>query len=245
MASPLAAPEHRSAAEIGAVGRVRGGRRRAASLGVLVAGLLALGACGDDATESVVSDDAAEAGDLGPTTTAEADDVAGDFDDIVLSLEDLPSGWMPVPVEETQEGGSCLDGLTATGGPFDVDAAASSAFARSDLGPFLAAAVVDGAASDVLAELDDVLVSCDGTTGPDGLTTRIEPASIPALPDGSLAVRGTSEDDTGGGVVFTLAGAGTDTVSVLVLAATPLGEIDDEIVATAVNTMIDRAPTGR
>lgn len=229
-------------------------RRRGAA--VLAAGALLLSVgCGDD--DDVVIDGAATIETPGTSVTGSSDgDGDGDedsdaadgsaneveLDEVVLGVDDLPEGWTEVPAEETESGGGCLDALTAAGGPFDLDTAPTSAFAQSKLGPFLAAAVVEGAADDVLAEVDDVLVSCDGSEGDDGFTTVIEPAALDGLPPASLAVRGTSKDSSGSGVVFTLAAAGTNEVSVMVLAATPLGEIDDAIVATAIDAMLARAP---
>lgn len=217
-------------------GSVAGGRTlwRHGGAALLVAGALLLsGGCGDDDSR----DDASEATD--DSVDGPANGVG--LDEVVLGVDDLPEGWTEVPAEETESGGGCLDALTAPEGPFDLDAAATSAFAQSELGPFLATAAVEGAADDVLADVDDVLVSCDGSEGDDGFATMIEPAALGGLPPASLAVRGTSEDSSGSGIVFTLAAAGTDEVSVLVLAATPLGEIDDAVVVTAMDAMLARA----
>lgn len=221
--------------------------------------LLLLVGCADD-SDGVVNDGSAATESTGASVTGSSDGHGDDdsedndpdaadgsangieLDEVVLSVGDLPEGWTEVPAEETQSGGSCLDAITAPGGPFRLDAAATSAFAQSELGPFLAAAAVEGPAEDVLAEVNDVLVSCDGSKGDDGFTIVLEAAALDRLPRGSLAVRGRSEDLSSSGVVFMLAAAGTDEVSVLVLAATPLGEIDDAVVVEAIDAMLDRVP---
>lgn len=214
---------------------------RRARPAALVVWLSMVGCASDD----VVSDDVPVAssvdGSEGRDDDSDTDGGSPGVGAVVLRPEDLGTGWTEVPADQTVAGGNCLDALTVPGGPFDVEVAASAAYAQSELGPFLAAAAVPGDVDTVLAEVDDVLVACDGSVGDDGFTTTIEPAALEGLPPGSLAVRGISEDERGSGVDFTLVGAGTEDVTVLVLAATPLGEVDDDVVVAAINAMIDRA----
>lgn len=98
-------------------------------------------------------------------------------------------------------------------------------------------------AEEVLPAVDDVLVACDATTGPAGFTTTIEPATIQGLPKGALAVRGTERDPSGSGVDFTLVAAGGPDRSIMVLAVTPLGEVDDSVAAAALDAMYQRLPS--
>jgi hypothetical protein len=78
------------------------------------------------------------------------------------------------------------------------------------------------------------VVACDGTTTPSGFTTTIDATPVPGLPDDSLSVHGADVDANGSRIDFTLAGAGADSATVVVFAATPLGEIDDTTIASAV-----------
>ena len=199
------------------------------------AGILSLAACGgtDQATDIDQTIDTTAPSDAAPTRL--------DIDAILLRVDDLPAGWSKVPATNDEDG-SCLDGLFASGGPFDPDGAANAAFGASDIGPFLAAWVVDRPTSDVLAEVNDVLVSCDGTTGMSGFTTTIDPTPVAGIPDESLSVHGVDENASGSRINFAVAGAGTDEATVFVFIATPLGEIDDEVLADAVNAMADRIP---
>lgn len=215
------------------------------------------GACGDDDAgvdaanpDLVIEDDGADRSDGDSTVEEDAGGVEategsgeGDLRAVLLTADDLPDGWSEVPSAATEGAdGSCLDALGASGGPFDLAVAPTATFAAGEIGPYLAGSVVDGSAETVLSAVNDVLVDCDGSTSPQGLTTTIEPASIEGLPEGSLAVRGSDEDASGSGVNFTIAAAGTEDASAMVFAVTPLGDIDDAVIAAALNAMYDRIP---
>lgn len=210
-----------------------------------VTGLLVFAACGDD-------DPAPNAADDPNVVIAEDDDEGkdgvegsgrGELGAVLLTAADLPDGWSLVPSADTEgTDGSCLDALGASGGPFDLAVAPSVTFAASDLGPFLAAFVVDEPAETALSAVNDILLDCDGSTSPQGFTTTIEPASIDGLPAESAAVRGSDKDGNGSGVNFTIAAAGTEDMTVMVFAVTPLGEIDEAVIAAAINAMYDRIP---
>lgn len=218
--------------------------RRHLALAVFPA-LLSLGACGGTETAG----DTEMTTDTETTTVTEPTDRSGPADEassevdlgaILLRVDDLPEGWSEVPVDD-EEGGSCLDGLFEEA--IDPVESVNASFAASELGPFLGAWVIDQPTSEVLAAVDDVLVSCNGATAPSGFTTTIEPTPVSGLPADSLSTHGVDEDANGSQVNFTVAGSGTDQATVFVFAATPLGEIDDEVVALAVNAMANRIPS--
>jgi hypothetical protein len=220
--------------------------------------LLVLSACSDDEsaidagksdvvatdqnTSSTVDATAGATGATGgPSTTKGPGD--GRLGAVLLTADDLPGGWTMVPAADMGDAGdSCLDALGAPGGPFDLSAAPTATFAAGKIGPFLSASVVDRPAGVVLPAVNDILVACDGSKSAQGFTTRVEPASIAGLPEGSLAVHGTDETDSGSGVRYTIAATGTDEATLMVFAVTPLGEIDQTVVAGAVNVMHARLP---
>lgn len=222
--------------------------------GTLVLGTLVLAGCGDDdVTESsdvtetsTGEDDVSETSDatvvpsdVTDTSTGEDDEI--DLDAILLRIDDLPDGWRDLTVG-SDEGGSCLDALFGADKPLDPQVAATATFGASDNGPFLVAWVVGEPRNNVLAEANDVLVACDGTTAASGFTTTIDPTPVPGLPDNSLSVHGADVNASGSRIDFTLAGAGSDRATVVVFAATPLGEIEDALIASAVTAMVGRIP---
>jgi hypothetical protein len=211
----------------------------------LLAALLSVGACGS--TETTIDAETT----IGPEATIDAEatidpvdptDAATseiDLSAILLQVDDLPEGWSETPVGDN-EGGSCLDELFVWA--TDPVGSTNASFAASELGPFLAAWVIDSPTSEALVAVDDVLVSCNGATAPSGFTTTIDPTPVSGLPSDSLSIHGVDEDASGNQIRFAVAGAGTDQVTAFVFAATPLGEIDDDVVALALNTMVSRIP---
>ena len=204
-------------------------------------GPLALAAlCGCGAGGPTAPTATPEAAPPGPATQTPAAAEA------VLTVDDLPEGWSVVPAESDSDSGagdSCLDRLGAAGGPFDSSVAQTVTFTAGGIGPFLAASVVERPAEQVLPAVDDVLVTCDGQTSEDGLTTTVEPAAIDGLPPDALAVRGADLGEDGSGVRYVVAAAGTGAATVMVLVVTPLGDVDEALVADAVNTAYARLPT--
>lgn len=233
------------------------GRARRARAACAVA-LLVLCACSDDDSAvdagkaQVVATDGSTSSPIGatagatdvtagPSTTTRPDDAR--LRAALLTADDLPDGWTKVEVADVGgSGDSCLEALGAPGGPFDTSVAPTAAFGASKNGPFLAGSVVEGPAEVVLPAVNDILVSCDGSKSAAGYTTRVQPASIAGLPEDSLAVDGTDKLDGGGGVIYTIAFAGNGAATVMVFGLTPLGEIDDAVVAAAVNAMYGRLP---
>lgn len=162
----------------------------------------------------------------------------------VLTVDDLPDGWSEVPAADSSTGGdSCLDRLRTPGGPFDATVAKTVTFTAGGIGPYLAASAVGRPAEQVLPALDEALVACDGQTSAEGLTTSVQAAPIGGLPSDALAARGSDLAQDGSGVHYVLAAAGTDAATVLVFAVTPLGEVDEALVADALNAGYSRLPT--
>lgn len=209
-----------------------------AAVGVLVAG------CVDES--DVEDSDPTAASGSGPQSGPPSDDQRShdpplDIEPALPTIEDLPDGWEEVAAQE-REPNSCLDRLTDPGGPFAPSASVHRAFAASDLGPFLLAVVGTDPAEESLVAADDVLVACDGGTTDAGFTTSIEATTLPDLPPGSLAVRATESHDAGGSVEVVVAAAGTESATALVLAATPLGDLDDATISQTLTTMVERLP---
>lgn len=229
---------------------------RAGGAALLVA--IVLGACGgtntagDTGEQDVITtnhgastpEDAADENTGGTddtVTTAPEEPNETDLGAVLLTTDDLPDGWTEVPVDHSG-GDSCIDDLAEPGAPFDPAVTQSVAFGAGPIGPFLVAVVVDQPAEVVLPAVDDILIACHGTTSAQGYTTTIDSASIAGLPQGSLGVHTTIKKGEGGGIRHAIAVAGTDTATVMVMAITPMGEIDETAVAAAVNAMYNRLP---
>ena len=226
----------------------------------LMAVSLLLGACGTAVTDGgttvgrgdndLVSNEATvlSSADATETTNAEIAETASDETDatglgsIMLRVSDLPDGWTELRTGSDDEGDGCLDALFGAGRPFDPAVGQVANFGASSNGPFLMAWVVGEPADDVLVEVNDVLIACDGSTAPSGFTTTIDPTPVPGLPTNSLSVHGDDTNAGGVRISYTLAGSGTDVATVMVFAATPLGEIDDAMIASAVTAMVGRFP---
>ena len=160
----------------------------------------------------------------------------------LITAADLPKGWTAIPNADGKgRAGSCLDKLAAPGGPFDRNIAPTATFARGKIGPFLAASVVGQPADVVLPKVNTILAACNGSSSGDGLTTSIEPLSLSGLPQGSLAVRG-ADAGKGGHIRYTIVAAGTGAATSFVFAVTPLGEVDNTVVVSAINAMHKRLP---
>ena len=173
--------------------------------------------------------------------TKEAGEDEIDLGAILLRVDDLPEGWQELTAG-SEEGGSCLDALFGDNRPLDPQFAQTATFGASSNGPFLVAWVVGEPTSEVLVEINDVVAACDGTTAPSGFTTTIDATPVSGLPDDSLSVHGADVNESGARIDFVLAGSGSDRATVVVFAATPLGEIDDATIASAVTAMIVRIP---
>lgn len=206
----------------------------------------ALAACGGDtgsadrAQPDASATTATTASPAAPSASASAGVGAGSA---LLTLADLPAGWMEV-ANGDDEGGSnaCLDALTEARVRLGAAGVERATFSQSELGPFLAAAVVARAADEVLPELDRALAGCDGTTSPAGFTSKIQAVALPGAPDGSLAVEAADTNASGTTIRYTVAAAGTDEATAFVVVLTPLGEVDKALVATSLRTMRDRLP---
>jgi hypothetical protein len=210
---------------------------RVVHVGMLVVGTLLAAGCGDRSAESTEATIAA----IDATQLPGEEDDEVHLDAILLRVDDLPEGWKKSSVG-TVEGSSCLDGLFGTDRPLDPQFAATETFSAGDIGPFLSAWVVDEPVDYALVEVNDVLVGCDGTKTQSGFTTTIDPTPVPGLPDNSLSVHGADVNASGSRIDYTVAAAGSDRVTVVIFAATPLGEIDDAVISSAVNAMVGRIP---
>ena len=110
-----------------------------------------------------------------------------------MAAEQRPGGdRADVDTPRAQRSGAAnyLDKLAASGGPFDPDVAATATFTAGGIGPVLAASAADRPADQVLPDLDRILVSCDGTTSPEGSVIRITPAALPGTSSMSRSRRG-------------------------------------------------------
>lgn len=159
---------------------------------------------------------------------------------VVLEVSDLPAGWEELPVEPSdgEEAASCTDALVDGSGPFDE--AAIRTFGQSSLGPFLTTASTSGS-SDALAEVERIITACDGQTDTDGFTTSIEEAEAPDVGDDAVAFRATATNEHGSSVSFLIAAAEAGDVVAMVGQAVSLGELDPQLVADVLATMVDRA----
>lgn len=211
-------------------------RARLAFVGTFVFAAVVLTACGDgDLSES------REATDVTSAATEKGSEDEIDLRAILLRVDDLPEGWQELTAG-SEQGGSCLDALFGDKRPLDPQVAETATFGASSNGPFLVAWVVGEPTSKVLVEINDVVAACDGTTAPSGFTTTIDATPVSGLPDDSLSVHGADVNESGTRIGFTLAGSGSDRVTVVVFAATPLGEIDDATIASAITAMMGRIP---
>jgi hypothetical protein len=212
-------------------------------LGVLTTVLVVAGCANPYTTPTASTTPGSTAGTATISTTPAAPttaDLGADLSTVLLRATDLPSGWKELPLD-TDSDGSCLDQVFGRDVPLDPAVRQAALFGESEIGPFLVAWVVAAPAEQELVALNDVLVSCDGSTSPSGFTTAIDPTPVPGLPQNSLSVHGTDIDSSGSQLAFTIAASGTYRTTVMVFAIAPVGEISDVLVAGAVTAMFERA----
>lgn len=224
--------------------------RRTTGSALAIVVLAVTGACGDDddaplaasqTSDSAVTELPAERDEDQSTATT------GSSAGAVIELADLPAGWQETPVEalENDSAGSCLNVLVGEGGPFDMsdERTSAQAFAQSSLGAFLMAASVEsvGDSADVLAGVEQLILSCDGETDAAGFTTSITPALAPEAGDGGVSFHGAAENDRGARISFLIASARAGDAVMLAMHVVALGELDEQLVGDVLRTMADRA----
>lgn len=225
------------------------GRAKALTCAVL---LLLATACGEgdsDRAETVSTPPS----DPTPTATASPDAAAKDSESdaepadaeaVLLTVEDMPTGWSTDPSDDGDDGPD--DGANLCDqdpvDEFEPASEATANFAAGNMGPFLEHIVAvfdDGQAEQALDMMLDALESCDEWTEDteDGTTTyRPSPLSFPTFGDQTVAVRIDVESEMVNGTADMIAWRRGDALSVVIASAifeAPDAEQIEKIVATA------------
>jgi hypothetical protein len=165
---------------------------------VLASAVLLLAGCGgddDDQAQTVETTTTERSEDDSSTTTSGG---SSDLNDVVVQLDDLPTGWSVTPPEETDDEGDeqiCEghDPLNA----IEPQDEAESGFQESDFGPYVASGAAqysdDDEASEVIDQFAETANACQTftETDEDGTVTEytISPLSFPDLGDETFAFR--------------------------------------------------------
>lgn len=218
--------------------------RRTAIAVSLVAVLALLAACGDDGASLraeggvTTTTPSPSPGDHdGDTMPGEAGDDTEARAPVVAETSDLPAGWQNLPVD-AGKARSCIDSLAVADGPFDE--ASLRAFAQSSLGAFLVTASSRGGDA-TLAQVERIVLECDGQTDDSGFTTSVEAADPPDVGTTAVAFRGTATDDRGSSVSYLVASSAVGDTALLVVHTVSLGELDPALVEAVLAAMADRA----
>jgi hypothetical protein len=180
----------------------------------------------------------------------EPDSNGRDPAEIIITLDDMPTGWSPSAEddeeEDSGEGGSCLDSVFNSSSDLfasnsDVPTAEAS-FSQSDFGPFLGAAVATEVeqADELFEGLAERFAACDGTTDDQGYTYAVLPVSFPALGDDTFATRIDGEGNGSFPISMMLVLARVDDVVIFTFGAAVMGAYDAALVEQATRTMVDR-----
>ncbi|HEV2768420.1 MAG TPA: hypothetical protein VGV63_12030 [Acidimicrobiales bacterium] len=164
---------------------------------IAVLGLVS-GACSgeDDPAERADTVEDVAQGDTGRDGNEDEGSGGIDVEQALLTLEDMPTGWMTSPDagEEDEGAAEFCDGLDISNDEPDAEAEAS--FEGSEIGPFVSHVVGrfdGGEAEKRFAELRQAIDECGefDTTDEDGntVTGQLSAVSFPELGDESLAVR--------------------------------------------------------
>ena len=166
---------------------------------VLASAVLLLAGCGgdddDDQAQTIETTTTTADPEEETTTTSGA---SSDLSDVVVQLEDLPTGWSVSPPEDDDE--ATDDEFCEDHDPFnEVEAQdeAESSFQESDFGPFVASAASqftdDDEASTIIDAFADAANECQSwtDTDEDGTVTEYTttPLSFPDLGDETFAFR--------------------------------------------------------
>lgn len=222
---------------------------RSASTAVVSLLLALTSACGgdDDSGVRAVDDRQATVPSPDPDSTDVGSAPAADAAAVLLDEADLPPGWTELPAEplDAESAGACIDALVEPAGPFDQsdERTADRSFSRSALGPFLMTSValpVDDPAAAV-AEVERLVLGCDGHIDADGFTTSVEPLPAPEVGEEAVAFRGTATDEGGASVGYLIAVARAGDAVVMAAQAVALGELDAALVEDVLGKMAARA----
>jgi hypothetical protein len=156
--------------------------RREACAALAIGTALTLGGCSDDSGEASPSESAAITDDGPPSRT--------ELRSALLTLDDMPVGWSPVPYDPDSDGNVCP---AEVAGPLGLDAepplAAAQYAARPARGPSFAEAVQvvpDGRGGELMPIVHDALAACDGQVF-SGRTTRVSKLDFPDIGDDAAA----------------------------------------------------------
>lgn len=218
-----------------------------------VAIVLLLAACsGDDGGGRAETVDTTTPG-SGPTPTTQTTPTTpvSSIDGVVLTLDDMPPGYSPVPSndDEDDEPDPLCEGVAATEvEPIeDVD---GEQFAAGQTGPFISSSVgayTDAAtAAGQLDYLVDAIARCGNTidlVNEDGSTAQatLSPLSFNEVGDRTIAFRGTVEDGPVP-VTFDQITAQVDNILILLTDVTSFGATPDAaLLEQLMTTMAERA----
>jgi hypothetical protein len=125
-----------------------------------------------------------------------------ELDEVVLSLDDLPSGYTAVPESDSDEDAVC-NGESATDRAPAVDEVEGEQFVAGPGGPFIASTALQFADADsansYLDAWTDLIADCDGHVSsgdPGEAAIDFTPLSFAELGDRTLALRGTASGET-------------------------------------------------
>ena len=173
--------------------------------------LFVLAACGvtengDDSEARTVEETSSTTSTTSTTAEPESDDETtttadsggrGSLDDVVLELDDLPTGWSVSPDDSSESDDTFCDEADPFTDLNEADDKADSDFQQSDFGPFVGSIAAqyggDSDAEGVLDSFENAVEACreftetdeDGAT----ITYRFDPLSFPQLGDDTFATR--------------------------------------------------------
>lgn len=233
-------------------------RTRHATIAVLAVLTLAAGCGSDDdgqartveTTEAPTSEDtAAETASTDVAVEEETEEEgpgdASPVNDVVVRLEDLPTGWSEAPPSAEDDDTSFCDGHDPMAEMTPVEEA-SSDFQMSDFGPFLSSdAMRFATADDAQAFIDtfaDAVNACSEFTETDDsgttITYTLAPLSFPDLGDGTFAARMSATTPFGPlSVDFAVTVAGP---TVLAVVNGGFGAPDTALTESSMRLMLDR-----
>jgi hypothetical protein len=180
-----------------------------------------------------------------PTPAATPERPPAELQNIIITLDDMPTGWSPSPPDEDEEDDSsdCIGRAFDTAG-IDFETTSSSteaSFSQSDFGPFFVVVVArpDGNLRQAFGVFAEVFEGCNGEVDADGNIYTYSPLSFPSHGDETFAIRMNIEGffPVTSNVTFTRVG---DTL-ILALALALGGGNDAEMQSALVELMAARA----